>query len=284
MHKLIPKNSFARRNLADLYAYINGYDLMIRIDDDNFPMSDNFFMEHSITGTNQNLNVVSASSGWFNVCEVLTDKQSIPFYPRGFPYESKWVEQQISVTEENIKVGLNGGLWLGDPDVDAITRLVKPIDAINFNHSVYGKNFALCKNTWSPINTQNTSYIRELIPIAFVSPYSGRFDDILCGYFMKKIMDHLDLYVSFGLPLLNQVRNIHNLWSDLDKERVGSQTSQKLTDIIKSIELKSNNPLSCYNELIIKTEELVDFNLDFYGPIFKSMKDWIDSVEQYIKD
>ena len=60
----------------------------------------------------------------------------------------------------------------------------------------YGDRFALEIGTWCPINTQNTSYSREIIPASFVPPNVGRYDDIWSGYILRKITHHLNHYIS----------------------------------------------------------------------------------------
>ena len=47
----------------------------------------------------------------------------------------------FSCEQSLVKVGVNGGLWVGDPDVDAITRLHRPIEAISFDSNKFGQNF-----------------------------------------------------------------------------------------------------------------------------------------------
>ena len=121
-------------------------------------------------------------------------EEDIPFYPRGFPYSKRWSSDEISTNSSKVKVVLNAGLWLGDPDIDAITRLCKPINAIKYKKT-YGDTFALENGTWCPINTQNTSYSRDIIPASFVPPNVGRYDDIWSGYLLRKITDHFESVV-----------------------------------------------------------------------------------------
>ena len=46
LEKYLPFNSFARRNIGDLIAYKEGFEIVIRIDDDNYPTKDNFLNLH----------------------------------------------------------------------------------------------------------------------------------------------------------------------------------------------------------------------------------------------
>lgn len=245
----LPVNSFSRRNLGDLFAYINGYDIVIRIDDDNFPVDNEFFIRHSNLGIINNFHLFKADDGWYNICEPLKEKDNLPFYPRGYPYEERWKEVSLKKIQKRISPSICAGLWVGDPDVDAITRLHRPVVAQNYDLINYPSNFALEIGTWSPINTQNTSYQAKLMPASFVSPHSGRYDDIFSGYFLRSIMDHMGDYIIYGLPLVNQVRNEHNLWSDLDKEIFGNTNVYELITVLKNYNFKEKTYASCYLEI-----------------------------------
>lgn len=49
------------------------------------------------------------------------------------------------------------GCWLGHPDIDAVSCLYSPARA----KRVKGKSVLLGRNTWSPINSQNTAIARD---------------------------------------------------------------------------------------------------------------------------
>jgi len=280
--KYLPFNSFARRNIGDLLAYEEGFDFIIRVDDDNYPTDHDFIGMHSNAFSQPDNMIISSNNGWYNVCELLKDEESIPFYPRGFLYNKRWLKNKISSRTENIKVVLNAGLWLGDPDVDAITRLCKPINAVSYDNNLHGNNFALDIGTWCPINTQNTSYARELIPASFVPPNVGRYDDIWSGYLIRKITDHLKHYVTYGAPLLFQKRNEHNLWDDLNKEINGNIYSEHLINNLIDINLGSTSYVECYYELAEKLDERLTENRDIFNGVIEGMKIWANSISKII--
>ncbi len=270
----IPLNSFSRRNFADLYAYKNQYDLIIRIDDDNFPIKQDFFGPHSVVGDGINIPQIESSSGWFNVCESLIERDGISFYPRGYPYNMRWIKQQSTFKAGKGVLKINAGLWLGDPDVDAITRLCRKVDAIDYKLEEFGETFVLAKHTWSPINTQNTAFNIDLVPAAFVSPYSGRYDDIFSGYFLRKIMDHMGDLVGYGLPLVTQVRNEHNLWQDLEKEMHGNLTAHLLCDFLKGLKLEKNSYPECMLEIVSLSRTYLTKLDDRFEKILDGMEIW----------
>lgn len=278
----IPLNTFARRNFADLYAYQKKYDIITRIDDDNYPIGKNFFDYHSKINDTIKAKVIKSNNGWYNICELLTDKNNLKFYPRGFPYAYRWKTNKISHNTKNVKIDLLAGLWFGDPDIDAITRINRPIDVKKYNHK-FGKIFLLDKSTNCAINTQNTSYSRELAPAFFVSPFAGRYDDIFSNYFLRRIMDHLNKNVAFGYPIVMQKRNDHNLWNDLDKELIGNIHCEKIIEKLYQIKFKSNNVLECGYELVDFMMKHVDFEKEHFNKILSGFKIWLDTIKSIDK-
>jgi len=275
--RYLPYNSFSRRNIGDLLAYEEGFSTVIRVDDDNFPTDNDFIGMHDIVGKGIETKVLKSENGWYNICEELIDEENIPFYPRGFPYNKRWSSDKISTYLSKVKVVLNAGLWLGDPDIDAITRLCKPINAIKYKKT-YGDTFALDKGTWCPINTQNTSYAREIIPASFVPPNVGRYDDIWSGYLLRKITDYFDHYVTYGSPLLFQKRNVHNLWNDLENEINGNIFTDHLIQTLNSINLAGTSYGDCYYELAEKLDENLSENRVVFDGVIEGMKIWSDSI------
>jgi hypothetical protein len=271
--KHIPENSFARRNYADLYAYEENYDIIIRLDDDNFPCTDSFINEHAIVGDFIEIQTISSSNGWYNICELLDEENGIPFYPRGFPYDIRWNENSVESVSKKVKVGVNAGLWLGDPDVDAITRLCKPVNAINYNKK-FGSIFALDKGTWCPINTQNTAFSKFVIPASFISPFAGRYDDIFSCYFLRVIMDHLGDYVSYGDPLVSQIRNYHNLWNDLELEMIGNNSCPEICNLLRDIQFKGSSYSECFTELINFLSKNIKNNKQYFDRLLEGMSIW----------
>lgn len=227
----IPTKSFAQRNYADLRAVQLGAEVIIRIDDDNFPFDATSFVDNHVarllhTG---DVELVSADNGWFNCCDMLEERNGLRFYPRGFPVLPRHQEQSVTVANSTgLKIGVNAGLWLGDPDIDAHQRLAHPIEATKFSAN-YSEDLLIAKGVWCPINTQNTAYLAELLPVMFVSPFAGRYDDIISGYLMRAVLDVHDIFVSYGNPLVFQDRNPHNLVSDLRNELNGMTISDELT-------------------------------------------------------
>lgn len=257
----LPYNSIQRRNIGLLYAFANGAENIITIDDDNYLADKDFIRQHAVG--EKEMTVVSSDKNWLNVCEYLEEKYGRTFYHRGFPQEIRFQSDEKKETLKKIKVVVNAGFWLDDPDIDALTRLYylgKPVEVTRY---LKENNFALEKGTWSPFNSQNTALAREVIPAYFLSPYIGRYDDIWAAYVVKKIADHLDHYISFGNPIVVQKRNPHNYWNDLAKESTGAMLTLKFVEILKNVNLRGDNYRDCFAEL---TEELSKVSAELSWP------------------
>lgn len=245
----LPFNSIQRRNIGMLKAYLLGSETIITIDDDNFVVGNQDFIGlHSIVGKDKEFLSLKSSSGWFNICEMLEEENNLPFYPRGYLMGKRWVESKTSTQKKKGKIVVNAGLWLDDPDIDALTRINLPIRTKKLSDR-YSEGLALDIGTWSPFNSQNTAMSREVIPAYFLSPNIGRYDDIWAGYVVKRITDYLGHYIYFGNPLVEQKRNVHNLWKDLDKERFGLERSDEFVDELKKINLTGHNYIDCFSEI-----------------------------------
>jgi len=212
----LPYNSIQRRNIGMLLAYERGRDPIITIDDDNFLLDADFVGLHGLVGGSVSLPALTSDTGWVNVCRDLEEAKGVTFYHRGFPPAQRWREEKTQETDRTGRVVVNAGLWLGDPDVDALQRLVYPVDAVR--HARDG-NVVLGPRTWSPFNSQNTALAREVIPAYFLSPRIGRYDDIWASYVVVRIADHLGHLIAYGKPLVKQERNPHDYWKDLEAER-----------------------------------------------------------------
>jgi hypothetical protein len=272
----LPYNSFSRRNIGDLYAWEEGATVVVRTDDDNYPTpGTDYLAGHRHVGAVSTLPTIAARTGWYNCCELLEAAHGRPFYPRGFPYPMRWKDAGLERREERARVGLNAGLWLGEPDVDAITRLAEPVEALRVRPDV-PDHVMLARGTWCAVNTQNTAYARELIPAAFVSPFLGRYDDIWSGYLLRKVMDHLDDRITYGQPLVRQDRNVHDLWKDLEHEMKGNLLTPHLLDVLARKVLKGTSYAACYAELADHLEAEIEQDRDYFAPVWTGMRIWAE--------
>lgn len=288
LKRIIPYNSDNRRNIGFLIAYQKGCETIISIDDDNFayPESD-FIGGHKIIGKDVELKTVSSDNGWFNICSLLETSPKRLIYPRGFPFSKRGKDSaQYSITRG--KVMLNAGLWLNDPDVDAVSRLNERVKAVK----VLSDPIMLDRYVKSPINTQNTSLHRELIScyyyISMDASIGGikldRYGDIWSGFFAKKIADHMDFRVSLGSPIVVHNRTPHNLLKDLKEEFWGMTLTEELVEILEEIKLSESKCGEAYVELGQLLFEEVNKNVEFpneakeyFKGLKENMKIWVDT-------
>ncbi len=280
--RMILWNSDYRRNIGYLQAYESHDDIIISIDDDNFPLIEDDFLGGHFAALSSQGPAFQAQSpnGFFNICSLLDfDIQAPPPYPRGFPYYARHRETKEPAVITDVTspiVHVNAGLWLMDPDVDAISWLVLPRRGKSFQ----GKSLVLDRNTWSPINSQNTSLLRDILPAYYFVkmryPLGGldidRYGDIFQGYFVQAVAKNLGGAVRFGTPLANHRRNTHNYMNDAWGEWACIQALEDLLPWITSAKLSGSDPIEAYASLATLLEEHVET---------LSGKFWTDAVRAY---
>lgn len=289
---IFPYNNADRKLLGMVMAYLQGFDIMITLDDDNYATNHDFFGYHGITGTEQKLPLVESPSGWFNACEYLIEENNMPVYHRGLPWSKRSIQKDlVTIHRAKAKVAVNAGFWMGDPDIDAVSRLYWPIRVTGMDPKME-PTFGLFPDTWCPFNNQNTAMAREILPAYLTPPNAKRYSDLWPAYVICKIAGHLKHIMAYGYPFARHSRNPHNLWKDVEKEMVGAQAAEPFIEILRSAELTSNNYHDCLGELndhfekekeLVKKlpknqcEMLMDFisNLKIYHEVFDSIHDHI---------
>jgi hypothetical protein len=256
----IPYNNETRRNIGYLCALADQCRIMISIDDDNYPIDDDFIGQHAVTGQIWDGQLLSEETGFHNVCEYLELNPSRQIYPRGYPFRMRGLvnRPQLVVPDRQVRIGVTAGLWLKDPDIDATTWLNGAVSVQGYTGDPLQ---VLSPLTWMPINTQNTSIVRELIPAFLCIPMGWpvpggtiqRYGDIWGGFFLQAIMQGTEYVAAFGLPLVEHRRNPHDYIDDLRYEFWGLV----LTDWLLAF-LRSNfSPVS--DDIADRVDELAVF-------------------------
>ena len=244
----LPWDCVQRRDVALLKAAADGADVIITIDDDNFLAQEDYFGAHASVGQSLALDTFGADGQWFNVCQFLAEENGRPFFHRGYGITARQLPNQgeEGVGKSEKIVAVNAGLWLGDPDIDAVTRIATPVNATAYRR---GENFFLAPGARSPFNSQNTALSRAAMAAYFLSPFVGRHDDIYASFIVKHIADHLGHGVSYGFPLVKQERNAHDLLNDLALENLGMKITDDLTSAIFSSPLQATDYAGCLTEV-----------------------------------
>ena len=267
--QLVPYNSDNRRNIGFLMALEWGCDVLLSIDDDNYCAGETYDTVAQVCGDSITLPAVYSSDGWFNICEMLETEPNYRVYPRGFPYHKRHKVSEITYREESGTVRLNAGLWLQDPDVDAITWLAAPVRVSRFR----GKSLLLGENVWSPINTQNTALHRDLVAgyyfVRMGYPLAGmpidRYGDIFSGYLVLACIQHMGHRVRVGTPVANHRRNAHNHMRDLAGELACIFVLEDFLAWLPTARLEGNT----YSETYLSLADSIDDQVErFNGSIW----------------
>ncbi|HUC52691.1 MAG TPA: hypothetical protein VMR90_01515 [Candidatus Cybelea sp.] len=275
---IVPYDSDNRRNIGYLMALEAGSDFLLSIDDDNYCIeSHDFFGEHSIvTAKPGELEQAESATGFLNICEMLDWATSARPYPRGFPYFARHKAEDWKIKKGQADIHVNAGLWLIDPDVDAITWLVSSPRVKGFA----GRSLVLGQKSWAPVNTQNTALRREVIPayyfIRMGYPISGtmidRYGDIFSGYFAQACVKHLGGAVRFGSPLVDHKRNSHNYLKDAGREWACIVLLEDILPWLREVKLEGKTYSEVFESLSYQLEDAVE---NFQGSM------WSDPARGY---
>lgn len=292
---IIPYDSDGRRNIGYLMAYESGDEVVISIDDDNYPIKGkNYFSEHMIVakGTSQQ-SVIKSQNNWFNICNLLDFKNNAEIYARGFPYYARFSQKKATTSKKEMTVHINAGLWLNSPDVDAITWLGHHPHVLSFTD----KSYVLDKHTWSPINTQNTSLNRDVIPsywfVKMGYPISGlsidRYGDIFSGFFAQKCVQHLGFNVRVGTPVVDHIRNSHNAIKDLNYEFLCVIVLEDILKWLTEVKLDGSTYSESYLSLASQMEDAVQkfdgfvwnaATRGYFHHLAYCMRVWVNATQQ----
>lgn len=220
-------NHHHRRSLALLEAMIHDPEVIITLDDDNYPMSDFWVtsVHRMLTTPNQNLMRIRSEAGWFDVGKLCQPR----VMHRGFPHWLRNDEHLAAIVSEyGERVGVFAGLWIGDPDCDATERIILGTQIERVKNP-----YILDRGTWSPFNSQSTAFRGELAPLLLMWPGVGRFDDIFASYLARAYMDANDWYHAAGSPAVRHDRNAHDFVKDLEAELYGYKHSRRIIDVLR---------------------------------------------------
>jgi hypothetical protein len=297
VEKIIPYNSIRRRNLGYLRALELGANVIVTVDDDNYPRDASWLSEHlSILGTTGVLPTVSSKNGIVNPCHILKfDHSNLRVYSRGYPFSRLFCDTFDVEYRAGGRAALNMGLWTMSLDVDAYTNILYPnLKSLGIKEG-YHRRYALAPNNYMPVNTQNTSFIRELIPafydVLMDTDIHGvrldRYDDIWAGLFALKLIHILGYRATFGVPLTEHKRNKHDYVSDLRSELFGMTLNDIIHEIVMKVDIQAKNFADGYLELadvlmnevkrFVNDEEV----LNYFSKLTEAMRIWVDLVEVF---
>jgi hypothetical protein len=271
-------NCIQRRNVGYLRAALAGAEIIVALDDDNFVTDDDYLGHHLTVGRTVEVPVLSHPSGWWNVCERLACEPPRRFYHRGYPKSLQTfvpTAAEARVEKRAVKVAVNAGLWLKNPDVDATANIEQPLNVVRMDDLGGSQKTALAAGTWCPFNSQNTAFDVRTLPamylVVMLDYYRGyrigRLDDIWMSYFVRAVADQLGENVLYGPPLVTQDRNPHNFVKDLSEELGGYILTERLVDWLRTFKTGSKNWLDATLDLTyhLQASAEADKSLDDAG-------------------
>ena len=258
--KKCPLNSYARKNIGYLLAFKNNADVIIETDDDNYPY-DNFFEDKQLI---HNAKIIKNKNDWINIYKVFF-KKNINCWPRGLPLNEITNNKINFGTIKKDEFYLQQGVCEGNPDVDAIFRLINKKINISFK-----KNLKInVKKSLVTLNSQNTIWFKKIFPLLYLPvTCTMRCTDIWRGLIAQRILQNDNKDILFFGTTMKQFRNDHNLLNDFEQEIPMYLLDKKINDIILNLKLKKGekfylkNLKKCYDALILK--KIISYKENIY--------------------
>lgn len=287
-------NCIQRRNVGYLQAALDGAEVLIAVDDDNFVTDEDYVGAHLAVGHEVCVPVVRHTSGWWNVCQRLTCDPPRRFYHRGYPKSRQdWKAEGHEIERQTVRSVVNAGLWLKNPDVDATTNIEEPVNVVGMAPVAGSRTCALARGTWCPFNSQNTAFDVSVLPAMYLVVMHDqlrgyrldRLDDIWMSYFVRAVADQLGDHVLYGPPLVVQDRNPHNFLRDLTGELGGYLLTERLVEYLRGFKTASRTYLTAYLDLIYHLREAAEKDSalevperEYFRQMTLGMAAWQDAV------
>jgi len=254
-------NHYARKNIGYLEAMKNGATLIYCTDDDNVPNDKWKVRELNVSAKE------SVNGGWYNVYSLLSPNF---MWPRGFSL-NRVRSHPILGFDVNVESSIQQGLSDGEPDVDAIFRLIfQRRNMFDYKKSIYLRSF-----TWCPFNSQSTWFFPKAFPLMYLPiTASFRMTDIYRSFVAQRCLWELGEGVTFHSPSeVFQDRNEHDLMKDFADEVHGYLNVDKIVELLGALILKKGEEYVCEN-LYTCYEELTANSILPVTELF-SVKKWI---------
>jgi len=241
-------NSYARKNIGYLIAIKDENEIIIETDDDNYPYQDFFSDKKEF----HQAKITKNKNQWINIYDFFNKKKSI-CWPRGIPLDEihntklKFGKKRVS------SFLLQQGVCEGNPDVDAIFRLLNKRININFKKKLKIN----IKKSLVTLNSQNTIWFKKIFPLLYLPvTCTMRCTDIWRGLVAQKILNNDNKDILFFGTTMKQFRNDHSLMNDFKQEVPMYLLNKKINRILFNLKLPKgemnylNNLNTCYRELI----------------------------------
>lgn len=190
-------------------------------------------------------------------------------FVRGYPYSLRG----------GAVTGISHGLWLGFPDYDAATQLLKMKER---NHRFLDTTITIPVGTLYSMSSMNLAFSRDKIGPACMlglmgdGQHGSSYSDIFGGWASKTVADHLGLGVKSGQPYVLR-RNVENPLKRLGPEIKSLRLQEELIRFLAN-ELKlpgeADNAVTTYRALAIALEANFKQKYPLVGRLATAMRVW----------
>lgn len=249
--KLSPERHYARKNIGYLLAMQGGAEIIIETDDDNLPLPGFWDRRQRKLECSQ-----LSEGGWVNAYAYFSDAR---IWPRGLPLNEiqKSPPARNTLSSGMVDCPIQQGLADKNPDVDALYRLILPLPQ-SFDKS---PPIAFSKGSWTPFNSQNTTWFKEAFPSLYLPSYcSFRMTDIWRGFVAQRIAWCNGWSLLFHAATMWQDRNEHNIMKDFEDEIPGYCNNARIAEELGALNLSSGSNKQTDNLLLVY-EKLVKMEL-----------------------
>jgi hypothetical protein len=232
---LLGYGSAALRNYGVWWAYHNGYDLVINLDDDCWP--EEGFVERylSILVDGEEASLLTSNTGW--VSTLHRESPDEPWYPRGFPYEERLNgHRQRTYSREIVRPVVHMGLWDGTPDLNAVDKYsYGSLLPLALSRGLYAT-----ASMYLPVCAMNFACLRDWAPFIYQIPWTQfgptmplhRYDDIIGGLMAAAIARLEHAYISFGPPFVDHRKKDNDLMVHAVAENFGNVLVSRLAYLL----------------------------------------------------
>jgi hypothetical protein len=245
--RLIPCKHFSRKNIGYLFAILHGAQYIFDFDDDNFIKLDKDGKPIQILPNGndptgiilENVNIIMQGGNVFNHHPIMGASLD-DSWARGFPIEmilnkntrgQVAYEDDLRIRNHNKEIGVIQFLADGNPDIDALHRLSKPLPMTFPLENA--KSVLVPLHAYAPYNAQATIHtMNAMWAMLLPGTVPGRVSDIWRSYFAQCIFADVGLQVLFSPPKIVQERNDHEYLGDFDAEKDLYRKSGKLVEFL----------------------------------------------------
>ncbi|GAH08722.1 unnamed protein product, partial [marine sediment metagenome] len=223
---------------------------------------------------------------YINQCDFLGLDEKV--FVRGFPSDLTNVKIGYTFFNQEKRVVSNIGLWTKSPDVRAQDHIFYPeLDVKQMGL----KKLMVARNNYISYTVQNTSFHIDTLPAQYEFPMSekidskgvfkiGRYDDILQGLILQKVVSKMDDRITFGPPQATHNRHPHDYGQDVVEEIFGDRLVRELLDNLGKIDIYGHDYYTLTSNLINKLKEChFTFN-DYFQKVMDNFLLWLELVDK----